>query len=794
MKDQAELYHIYNNRAFKLVRVAFFAAMYGFAIVGFLHYQFPKVYLFMLSFYVMLEVFFTYKLGKVKPHRIVGDDTTFDDTATLETLEYMLFTTKTSSIVHSLLDLPNIQFLLKKAGVSSDQIQLIDIPKANLEQTSHVISKRLGGVYVTTTDIMAAYLTLTEPTTRLLFTKGLKEEEFDHIVAWTRYAYKEEEITDPQVVTFWGEGIGEDWVTGWTYETRKYVTDFTKQVMYERPSLMWRHTEYDQLTRILSSKGKNSALLIGEPGTGKRALAQYLSMDCFTGKVGGNLYHQRFYELGVGSLIAGVQNAGDLEARLQPLMNEIAHAGNIILFVEDLENLVGASTFHTDLSGAFLPYLEHGSIRMVATVTPGSYKEFIEPRQNFSNVFENIRFEEPGKEETIEILFKKAPEIENKNNISLTYKAIMAAIDYSQKYNPDHVLPGSAIALLDYVASSNVALKKYSVDEHDVIKVIEEQTHIAVESPQGEEKDVLLHLEARLHERVIGQDEAINGIAQAMRRLRSGMVEQVRPISFLFLGPTGVGKTETARALASLYFGGEDKMIRLDMSEYTTEASINRLLGAAPGQGLEQGELTEKVHEHPFSLVLLDEFEKAHPEILNLFLQVFEDGRLTDNHGKTVSFANTIIIATSNAGSEFIREKIAAGISDRTQFRQELLNQLQSLGIFKPELLNRFDEIVAFSPLGDKEVNSVVTMLLANLTREVQHKDIFITYDQSVVNKIINEGFDPQFGARPLRRFIQDHIEDAIAQKMLRDEIKRGDHILVSTDEHGNIVITQSTQ
>src|ERR1700704_3539545 len=243
------------------------------------------------------------------------------------------------------------------------------------------------------------------------------------------------------------------------------------------------------------------------------------------------------------------------------------------------------------------------------------------------------------------------------------------------------------------------------------------------------------------------------------------MTTSTRPISFLFLGPTGVGKTETARALATLYFGGQDKMIRLDMSEYTTQDSVKRLLGAEPGQGNERGELTEKVRENPFSLVLLDEFEKAHPDILNLFLQVLEDGRLTDNHGKTISFVNTIIIATSNAGSEFIREKIAQGKPDQKTFQQELLELLQSKGIFKPELLNRFDEIIAFSPLGDAEVTAVTNLLLKSLAHDLEKKDIYITFDQSVIEKIVKEGFDQQFGARPLRRFIQHSIEDVVAQK-----------------------------
>jgi len=409
-------------------------------------------------------------------------------------------------------------------------------------------------------------------------------------------------------------------------------------------------------------------------------------------------------------------------------------------------------------------------------------------------VFTVISLSEPERDSAIQMVLGEARNIEKEYSVILSYRAIVSAIELAGRFTQDEVLPGSAIALLGDVSNAvakSSDRKMYErthhkiVLEEDVVKRVEKMSHVAIALPTGQEIQTLLHLEDKLHQRVIAQDEAIKLVSEAMRRLRSGMTTSERPISFLFLGPTGVGKTETAKSLADFYYGGENHMIRFDMSEYTGEDGLRRLLGAAPGEGNERGELTDKVHDNPSSLILLDEFEKANPQIHNLFLQVLDDGRLTDNKGTTVSFRNSIIIATSNAGSEFIREELDKGVKLDKSFQSKLLDNIESKGIFKPELLNRFDDVVVFRSLGQEQISQVVKLMLEQLKKEMEEQDIKLYFDDAVVAKVAEEGFDKEFGARPLRRYIQDTIEDILAQKKLTGEITRGKTVTFSLDGTG---------
>lgn len=603
----------------------------------------------------------------------------------------------------------------------------------------------------------------------------------------------EEENPKPWRVHFSGEGIGEQLVSGWTPETRKYTAQFTNYALRSKPLIGGREKEFETMLEGLTKVENNNILLVGDIGSGKENLVKALAYYSFEGSLGGWLNYKHVLQILVGALTAGASNRNDLESRLQEVIAEVSHADNIFLYIPDFQNILGASSYGIDLSGALLPYMKNGTMPVVATMSIGTYKTYME-KNSLKEVFTVISLAEPEQDNAIQMVLGEAEEIEKKYSVILSYRAIVSAVELSERFYQDQVLPGSAVSLLEDVANLVTHIperKPYErtrhkmVLEEDVVKKVEQTSHVAIALPTGDEIQVLLHLEDKLHERVIAQDDAVKSVSEAMRRLRSGMTTSERPISFLFLGPTGVGKTETAKSLANFYYGGEKNMIRLDMSEYTDENGLKRLLGAPPGEGNERGELTDKVHDNPAALILLDEFEKANPKIHNLFLQVFDDGRLTDNKGNTVSFRNAIIIATSNAGSEFIREEIGKGAKIDGKFEHRLLEELESKGIFKPELLNRFDDVVVFKPLGSEQVTQVTKLLLEQLKKAMEKQDIKVYFDDAVVAKIAQEGFDKDFGARPLRRYIQDTIEDVIAQKKLTKEIARGKTVTFSIDGTG---------
>ncbi|KKQ41489.1 MAG: clp protease ATP binding subunit, partial [Candidatus Levybacteria bacterium GW2011_GWB1_37_8] len=443
----------------------------------------------------------------------------------------------------------------------------------------------------------------------------------------------------------------------------------------------------------------------------------------------------------------------------------------VVIYISDFENILGSSSFKIDLSGVLIPYLKSKSIRIIGAVTNGAYKKFVERLTNIADVFETIKLEEPERNVILQMLLDKASFIEKEIKVELSYRAILSALNLANKYLIDKTLPGAGVVLLEDAANEVRLSGRSEVLESDVIKRAEEKTKITLSAPTEEEKKLLINLEGKMHETLIDQEEAVKSIAEGIRRIRSGLKISAKPISFLFLGPTGVGKTQTAKALSVLYFNGEKKMIRI---------------------GSENEGIAGKIHEAPSSLILLDEFEKADPSIHNLFLQILDDGRLTDNNGKTVSFANAIIIATSNAGSEFIREEIRKGAIVDKNFKDKFLGYLLSGDIFKPELLNRFDDIVVFKPLGMTEVIQITTLLLKEFSKELLEKEITLNFDEKIIAKVAKEGFDEQFGARPLKRFVQDNIEDLIAQKMLKDEIKRGDKVNISVDPSNNLQLIVS--
>jgi ATP-dependent Clp protease ATP-binding subunit ClpC len=789
MKGFAKFYTWYTGSALILARLLLFTILALGAAFLLINRFTPNLFLLFLSLLLLFEIFFKYKIAKTNPKIVVSQNSADPlDSFSLELLGILETQTTLSQIIKKLIEVPQTQFIIAKADLKTEEIVLIDGDKQMLVQTAFNLAKEMKGKYVTTMDFFTAYLLSIEPSAKILFNHKLTVEDLKNILVWAKQVYQTEESSKQTIINFAGEGIAEEWVYGWTLETKKYMLDLSHEFLSGRVEPMKRANEYQQLTEALYKGG--SVILVGDAGSGKESTVKELAIESFMGRLKDNLYHQKIFQLMVDAFMAGAGNQGEIELRINALIAEIAHSGDVIIYIPEFQNTLGSSTFHLDISGALIPYLQKKEIRIIASVTPGAYKTFLEPMRTLLDNFTVINFSEASKEEILQMLFKKAATIEAKDNVGITYKAVLAARNFADRYAREKVLPGSAVTLLEDTANADKVSGNRIVEEQDVVTQIERKIKVPVGEPKMAEKTLLLNLENEIHKRVVDQQEAVFAISEAIRRLRTGLNVAEKPISFLFLGPTGVGKTETAKALAGVYFGDSARLIRLDMSEFVGEEGIKKLLGSAPGEGSEKGEL-EMVYDNPNSLILLDEFEKADQTILNLFLQVLDDGRLTDDKGKTVSFANCIIIATSNAASEFIREEVAKGTQVNKQFQQDLVNYLETKGIFKPELLNRFDDIITFKPLGQAEIIQIVKLMLIGVAKELATKDITIYFDEKIIAKIVNEGFDKDFGARPLRRFIQNKIEDIIAQEILKDQIKRGDKIQVSVDSTGNISLSK---
>lgn len=753
-----------------------------------------------MMIFSMIEVFFRFHIEREMPKKKVSDNPTeLMESFTKDSFSPFLRFFTSRDIINSLLESFIISRFLAKLGILPEEIQTQEVGKELLSKTAFEVSKTRDGMYVTPMDIFAAYLFLTEEKTKLLFTRRIKKEDVFILLRWLLAENPSIEKKSPVRIHFAGAGIGEGIISGWTPETKKYTFNFTLDSLKEIPLIDGREKEFNEMVESLQKMENNNILLVGDHGSGKETLVRALASKSFSSELPDEISHKRIFQFLTGAFIAGAGNRSEVEERLQFVIAEISHAINVILYIDGFENLMGATSYNLDLSGALLPYLKTGKLPIIATMTAGSYKAYMQ-RHPLKEVFTVIQLPEPDKKTVLLMTLRDAQKIEDTYTVLLTYTAITKAIDLATRFFQDEVLPGSAVALLENVANK-VSLstsplfgktKRKLVTDVEVEARVQEQTHVPLSKPTKEEADILLHLEDKLHERIIDQQEAVKAISEAIRRVRSGMTQGRRPISFLFLGPTGVGKTETAKALADLYYGGEKTMLRFDMSEYSDQTGLKRLLGAPPGEGTERGELTDKIHDNPSSLVLLDEFEKANSAIHNLFLQVLDDGRLTDNKGQTVSFSNAIVIATSNAGSELIREEVSKGIPIDRIFQQKLLDFIETKAIFKPELLNRFDGVIIFKPLSADAVSAVVTLLIENLIKTLKEQDITLVVEDAVIEKIASEGADEAFGARPLRRYIQEHLEDEIAKKKLTDEITRGKTATVSLNEKGELFLTIS--
>lgn len=633
------------------------------------------------------------------------------------------------------------------------------------------------------------------------------------------------------------------------------MTALAKQGKFD--PIVGREQEIERIIRILSRRTKNNPCLMGDPGVGKTAIVEGLAQKISDGNVPDTLRHKRILSLDLSAMVAGSKYRGEFEERMKKALEDVKAAGNIILFIDEIHTVIGAGAAEgaIDASNILKPALARGEIQLIGATTLEEYRKHIEKDAAFERRFQPVRVEEPTEAVAVQMLTALKDPYEMHHRVRISDEAIAAAVRLSARYVTERFLPDKAIDLIDEAASclrlsaytaptsikeleariaeleqeketaikteefeqaaeikklqdglrtSLKAAKRAWESTHDsgeivvtadnVAEIVSRWTGIPVQSMQEEESQRLLHLEEVLHKRVIGQEEAVKALAKAVRRGRVGLKDPNRPIgSFLFLGPTGVGKTELSKALAEALFGDENAMVRIDMSEYMEKHSVSRMVGSPPGYvGYEEGgQLSEKVRRNPYSVVLFDEIEKASPEVFNILLQVLDDGHITDGQGRTVDFKNTVIIMTSNAGARSIAAPKRLGFTSvetpeqsYEMMKKGVMDEIKN--IFKPEFLNRIDDIIVFHPLEKEEITRIVRLLTDVMAKRVkENMNITVSFTKKAIEKIAEEGYDKAYGARPLRRAIQSKIEDAFAEEYLLGNIKAGDKVSIGLKTNG---------
>ncbi|MFH0891119.1 MAG: ATP-dependent Clp protease ATP-binding subunit [Candidatus Liptonbacteria bacterium] len=571
------------------------------------------------------------------------------------------------------------------------------------------------------------------------------------------------------------------WTSRPTYHLDAVGRDLTDEAREGNVGFLIGHKEeYQRLVETLARVGKPNALLVGEMGTGKTTIIEHLAAQLVKDRVPPPLFDKRLVQLSIADMVAGAPPE-EVQQRVANIVEDIITAGNVILHIPDIHNLVHTSgQAYLSAADALIPIIENDSFPVVGSTYPREFKQMIEPRSDFASAFEVIHVNELSERDAQRVLTYEAVLLEGKHKINISFGAVKMAVQLAKRHFRQKMLPASAEDLLKSAVTHVLEKGEKRVGPEQVIAVAEQKVNIPIHAAGEEEARQLLNLEETIHKRLIGQKEAVKAVADALREYRSGLARPGGPIaSFLFVGPTGVGKTELSKILAQIHFGSKEAMVRFDMTEYQDKQSFYRFIGSPDGSVT--GTLTDAILKKPYALVLLDEFEKSYPDILNLFLQVLDDGQLTDNLGRTVDFSNTIVIATSNAHSDIINEAMRAG-QTMAQIGEYLKSRLTD--VFKPELLNRFSKIIVFHDLKPDEVRKVAEINLKGLAESVEDQGIFLIFDESAIDQISHLGYDPAFGARPLRRVIEEKVRAVLAQAILSRQVQKGSTVkLVYRDD-----------
>ena len=735
-----------------------------------------------------------------------------------------------------------MESLEKSPKVDYDTPQIYATPRAaRLLDSARIEAERLKDEFIGTEHLLiGATMERDGEVARILKEYGVDQEQVYRALMQIRGTHR---VTDPRAESKYRS-------------LEKYSIDLTELARQGKlDPVVGRDAEVRRVMQTLTRRKKNNPVIIGDAGVGKTAIAEGLAQRIVAGDVPGVLKDRRVLALDMGSLVAGSKFRGEFEERLKAVMDEVKSAeGEVILFIDEIHTVVGAGGAEgaIDASNLLKPALQRGELQCIGATTADEYRKYIEKDAALERRFQSIYLEEPTVEETVEILRALRPRYEAHHKVKIEDSSLVAAARLGQRYITDRNLPDKAVDLIDEAASKiridadslpgdlmNVERRiqdldneeeaaaqrsdyeraaqlktdrlrleqEYNsdreswlrdkkidmiVDDQDIASLISQWTGIPVSRLLEGEAERLLHMEESLHQRVVGQEEAVAAVSEAIRRARSGLSDPKRPIgSFIFLGPTGVGKTELARALSEFLFDDEANMIRVDMSEYMEKHTVSRLIGAPPGYvGFDDaGQLTEAVRRHPFRVVLFDEVEKAHPDVFNVLLQILEDGRLTDGHGRTIDFRNTVVIMTSNLGtSELTKQPFGFrrdgnGVIDEQHLRDSVEDALKRA--FRPEFLNRIDEIIVFNALTEEQIELIVGLMVAEVKTRVEELEITFDLAAGARKWLAKEGFDPAFGARPLRRSIQKHLENALSKAILTGQFQQGDHILVDTDDKG---------